>query len=282
MYAISVLTFVLLFHTLFFVFFCLFCLFLGVTVVRSCPSATWPKKLSNDFWVKKTNLVYEGLSGKSGKWTGLKNVKNDWKVEFNTTTKIELNSILEKDNVKVAVDSNTGSNENENENIKTDNIDSDKTDKIENGKIENGKIENGKIVFTLSCSDQGQVGVFPEQQENWKWISKTVKKSIENKLKIQLKEEVLLKLLNKDSDEDKILSDDYIEKSYYSEAKINSYKTAPKKKNLKEKNSVKTEVVNNEEIIRILNGFAYTGGSSLAGLSLPNIPLPGTYRCSFY
>ena len=261
--------------------FAFFTFFLGVTVVRSCPSATWPKKLSNDFWVKKTNLVYEGLSGKSGKWTGLKNVKNDWKVEFNTTTKIELNSILEKENVKVVIDSNTVSNENEN--IKTDNIDnidSDKTDKTD--KIENGKIENGKIVFTLSCSDQGQVGVFPEQQENWKWISKTVKKSIENKLKTQLKEEVLLKLLNKDSDEDKILSDDYIEKSYYSEAKINSYKTAPKKKNLKEKNSVKTEVVNNEEIIRILNGFAYTGGSSLAGLSLPNIPLPGTYRCSFY
>lgn len=34
-----------------------------VTVVRSCPSAIWPKKISSAEWEKSTNVVYDGSSG---------------------------------------------------------------------------------------------------------------------------------------------------------------------------------------------------------------------------
>jgi hypothetical protein len=36
---------------------------LDVVVVRSCPSATWPKKISATEWNKPTNVVYDGSSG---------------------------------------------------------------------------------------------------------------------------------------------------------------------------------------------------------------------------
>ena len=42
--------------------------------------------------------------------------------------------------------------------------------------VRSDNFNDHKITFTLSCSDQGQVGVFPEQQDNWKWISDTIRK----------------------------------------------------------------------------------------------------------
>ena len=36
---------------------------IDVTVVRSCPSAIWPRKISSAEWDKSTNVVYDGSSG---------------------------------------------------------------------------------------------------------------------------------------------------------------------------------------------------------------------------
>ena len=60
-----------------------------------------------------------------------------------------------------------------------------------------------RIAFTLAASDLGQVGVFPEQQENWRWIYNTLR--------------------------------------------------------------------NSPALRKVLNGFAYTGGSTMAALSADNV-----------
>ena len=41
----------------------LFTAIIDVTVVRSCPSAIWPRKISSAEWDKSTNIVYDGSSG---------------------------------------------------------------------------------------------------------------------------------------------------------------------------------------------------------------------------
>ena len=66
-----------------------------------------------------------------------------------------------------------------------------------------------RIVFTLAASDLGQVGVFPEQQENWKWI----------------------------------------------------YNTLQQQQQQHPSSSMR----------KVLNGFAYTGGSTMAALSADNV-----------
>lgn len=71
------------------------------------------------------------------------------------------------------------------------------------------------IVFTLSASDLGQVGVFPEQQANWQWIRRTLRST-----------------------------------SSSSSSSSSAEPPVPRK---------------------VLNGFGYTGGSSLAALSAGNV-----------
>lgn len=129
-----------------------------------------------------------------------------------------------------------------------------------------------KIVFTLSCSDQGQLGVFPEQQENWKWIGDTIRKSLlaENAVKQKVIE------INPDD----VLSDDYaaskesvsrdISNGKKNSTPRSSSSVSGKNKDTKGKTnrSEKENDVENVTVRRILNGFAYTGGSSLAALSV--------------
>ena len=48
-----------------------------------------------------------------------------------------------------------------------------------NGDVDNvgdWKVQFDHITLSLSPSDMGQVGVFPEQEENWKWLGQTIKK----------------------------------------------------------------------------------------------------------
>ena len=73
------------------------------------------------------------------------------------------------------------------------------------------------IVFTLSASDLGQVGVFPEQHANWRWIRRTLRATSTPRV---------------------------------SSSSSSSSKPLPRK---------------------VLNGFAYTGGSTMAALSAGNV-----------
>ena len=236
-------------------------------------------------------------------------MKDSWSVDFNTTFPIEFSSlipptiIIEENhpkNIKNDVDfkydliENNGIN-----NVKND--ENNLSTKIENQSTQNDKeeiksitnlitndVKNdqkiGKIVFTLSCSDQGQVGVFPEQQENWKWIANTIKKSFITTLKEQTKDSLLLQ------NNDNIFSDDIvINRRIPFISKKNLLKIESEKNALKdtknEKNSKNANKINNEKkkkkndfdsnenqsseiVTRVLNGFAYTGGSSLASLSV--------------
>jgi len=165
----------------------------GVTVVRSCPSAIWPVKLSSKTWSNMTNVAYDGTSGKVGKWSGLENIQPNWTVKFPSSRSLILKQSLNKIQEEPLID--------------TSNI----------GDVKSNDLVKKPLVFTLSCSDQGQVGVFPEQQDNWIWIRN---------------------ILQQPSDQSKIEGG-----------------TSRK----------------------ILNGFAYTGGSSLAALStdlsLESLPL---------
>lgn len=49
---------------------------------------------------------------------------------------------------------------------------------------ENWEINIGKIKAELRFSKNGQVGIFPEQFDNWQWISEKVSKKIDKPLKI--------------------------------------------------------------------------------------------------
>jgi 23S rRNA (cytosine1962-C5)-methyltransferase len=69
-----------------------------------------------------------------------------------------------------------------------------------------------RIVFTLAPSDLGQVGVFPEQQENWRWIFHTLQQQ-----------------------------------------------------------HPPSASTSNLRLRKVLNGFAYTGGSTMAALSADNV-----------
>lgn len=82
---------------------------------------------------------------------------------------------------------------------------------MQNGvSLENWKVQFDHMVFKLHSYEMGQVGIFPEQQTNWKWISK--------------------KILSAASQTNRI-----------------------------------------SKPIRVLNAFAYTGGSTLASLVAPNV-----------
>ena len=122
-----------------------------------------------------------------------------------------------------------------------------------------------KITFTLSCSDQGQVGVFPEQQDNWKWISDSIRKSLQTEIAKNNQKE-------KEINPDTVISEDYVQIIDYSKISVNSRKNPPKIRSLNDKNNSKNgkipveESVKNIPMRKILNGFAYTGGSSLAAL----------------
>ena len=129
-----------------------------------------------------------------------------------------------------------------------------------------------KIVFTLSCSDQGQLGVFPEQQENWKWIGDSIRKSL---LAEKASKEKKIEI-----NPDEVLSEEYsASKENISRDQNNAKRNSTQRGNgsgnnkIKDKKggSIKTQKTNDAEDVivrRILNGFAYTGGSSLAALSV--------------
>ena len=128
-----------------------------------------------------------------------------------------------------------------------------------------------KIVFTLSCSDQGQLGVFPEQQENWKWIGDSIRKSLlaekaakEKKIEINpddvLSEEYSAGKENVSRDQNNAKRNSTQRGSGGNNTKIKDKKGSPSE-------TQKANDVENVIVRRILNGFAYTGGSSLAALS---------------
>jgi hypothetical protein len=95
------------------------------------------------------------------------NLKPNWQVEFKTTNMVA-KKIKEKD-------SNASEKSVTNTNDDTEKV-NEKDEKNNNEIINN---EKNNIVFTLSCSEQGQLGVFPEQQENWKWIGDSIRKALE-------------------------------------------------------------------------------------------------------
>ena len=204
-----------------------------------------------------------------------KNSKNDVDFKYDL---IENNGItnIQNDENKLSTKIENQFTQNDKEEIKSN------TNSITNDIKNDQKI--GKIVFTLSCSDQGQVGVFPEQQENWKWIANTIKKSFITTLKEQTKESLLLQ------NNDNVFSDDVIinrripfisKKNLLKiESEKNALKDTKNENNLKNGNKIdnkkknkKTDFDSNESqsteiVTRVLNGFAYTGGSSLASLSV--------------
>ena len=186
--------------------------------------------------------------GKNGKWTGLSNIGENWKVEFEKTKTILPGKQIKKSEI-----------------TNTDGQTSDQKVAVKSG----GGIDfsnDNKITFTLSCSDQGQVGVFPEQQQNWKWINDSIRKSLQTEIAQNTQKE-------KEINPDTVISEDYVEVTDYSKISVNSRKNPPKiRTNNNSNNSSKKgkiiveENVKNIPMRKILNGFAYTGGSSLAAL----------------
>jgi 23S rRNA (cytosine1962-C5)-methyltransferase len=118
----------------------------------------------------KDVVCYDGTSGKAGTWQNLHLLPANWQVSFDISSPDEEQEEVQGDEEK--------------------------------------KLRT--IVFTLSASDLGQVGVFPEQQANWRWIRRTLRSS-----SLSASEPAL-----------------------------------PRK---------------------VLNGFAYTGGSTMAALSAGNV-----------
>ena len=180
----------------------------------------------------------------------MSNLKPNWQVEFKTTNVIE-NKIHEKE---------SNNNENPAANI-NDNKENEKDKKV--NEILNNKVS--KIVFTLSCSEQGQLGVFPEQQENWKWIGDSIRKALEYE-KIE-NEKKNIKMINPDE----IISEDYsLRKEYSKKAQKTSPTPISQKNDKNNQNTKKKDTENSKDlpIRKFLNGFAYTGGSSLAALSV--------------
>ena len=257
-------------------------------------------------------------------------MREGWCVDFNTTTPIELSSIsssssiieIEEIESQVVEDDQNDSikNTDKNHDKRNDNRNDKRRDKNHLNKNEesiniiaakngdNEEKENfisidsdtineeecDKIVFTLSCSEQGQIGVFPEQQENWKWISNTIKKSFIKTLKVQTNEKLLLRI------NDETLSDDYTEsrripfiskknpikknvknEKIINENSHNENESKNKNKNNKDKKVDLDNLKSLEVVTRVLNGFAYTGGSSLASLSVHNEFTSGTYLFLF-
>eukprot|EP00607_Mallomonas_marina_P007550 CAMPEP_0182419734 /NCGR_PEP_ID=MMETSP1167-20130531/4119_1 /TAXON_ID=2988 /ORGANISM="Mallomonas Sp, Strain CCMP3275" /LENGTH=274 /DNA_ID=CAMNT_0024594805 /DNA_START=415 /DNA_END=1236 /DNA_ORIENTATION=+ len=76
-------------------------------------------------------------------------------------------------------------------------------------------------VFSLSLSSNGQVGVFPEQQENWNWIHSSLTAYIASEREKEIKKDI--------------------------------------------------ETQKERRSIRILNGFAYTGGASMWAARVPGV-----------
>ena len=186
--------------------------------------------------------------GKNGKWTGLNNIGENWKVEFEKTKTISQGKQIKKSEITCSEE-----------------MTSDQKVALKSGSGSDFSNDN-KITFTLSCSDQGQVGVFPEQQENWKWINDSIRKSLQTEIAIYTQKE-------KEINPDTIISEDYVEVTDYSKISVNSRKNPPKIRtnNNNNDNSKKGKIVvegnvKNIPMRKILNGFAYTGGSSLAAL----------------
>ena len=78
----------------------------------------------------------------------------------------------------------------------------------------------GPVIFSIKLSEQGQLGIFPEQQENWKWLIQTLHHNT-------VKWNASLQMDGKSSNE-----------------------LSP---------------------LKVLNGFAYTGGSTLACASVEGV-----------
>jgi hypothetical protein len=188
--------------------------------------------------------------GKNGKWTGLNNIGENWKVEFEKTKTISPGKHIKKSEI-----------------TDSEFMISDQNTVVKSGSGSGSDFSNdNKITFTLSCSDQGQVGVFPEQQENWKWINDSIRKSLQTEIAKKNQKE-------KEINPDTVISEDYVEVTDYSKISVNSRKNPPKIRTNNNSNSnskkgkiVVEENVKNIPMRKILNGFAYTGGSSLAAL----------------
>ena len=175
-------------------------LFSGVAVVRSCPTARWPRKLNSSNWEKLQNVLtcisYDGTSGKFGSWSDEKapkdSPKGSWTVEFNLVPETEFS------------------------------------------------VPNS-IKFSLVPSDMGQVGVFPEQYENLKWIRQRLtnhyrcfyrcNQCVENGVSVTEREDRPLAGAGAEG----------------------------------------KETTETPRTRKVLNGFAYTGGSTMAALSADDV-----------
>jgi hypothetical protein len=183
------------------------------------------------------------------------NLKPNWQVEFKTTNMVA-NKVQEKD-------SNNCEKPVTNKN--------DDTGKVNEKDVKNNEIMNNgknKIVFTLSCSEQGQLGVFPEQQENWKWIGDSIRKALEFEKTENEKKNI--HVINPDE----VISEDYSPRKEYSKkSQIVTTPPVSQKNNNNNQSTKKKDSENLKEfpIRKFLNGFAYTGGSSLAALSVNDI-----------
>lgn len=104
------------------------------------------------------------------------------------------------------------------------------------------------MVFNLRASEQGQVGVFPEQQENWKWITKMCAEYVASSSK---------------SKKGSLTSDVAASSKLFSNTTISATAT-----NTIEANRNETQL---PSLMRVINGFAYTGGSTLAALRSPQV-----------
>lgn len=129
------------------------------------------------------------------------------------------------------------------------------------------------MVFNLRPSEQGQVGVFPEQQENWKWITKMCTEFVTTHSKISGKSEIIdFKIIGS-------FPTPSINDSSSASSKVESSSSGSTDTSLNLTGTATTTTTNDSDtsekliprVMRVLNGFAYTGGSSLAALRTPSV-----------
>jgi 23S rRNA (cytosine1962-C5)-methyltransferase len=114
-----------------------------VYVSRSCPAAVKRVEYAaNRDWSNPQMVKYHGNSGKPGMWYNKNYIPKDWSVQFD----LGLPGLsADKDNAAPVSYTPTNAPD---------------------------------VTFHLEESRLGQVGVFPEQEENWRWIASTVRHSL--------------------------------------------------------------------------------------------------------
>ena len=112
----------------------------NVLVSRTCPSAVWKPGLPKSVW-NEAKVNYDVETG----WTGLEILPGN--ININSSAKANEDGGVDGDKNELAAD--------------------EVNDRLES--IWKAQIHQN-LVLTLQPSEQGQIGIFPEQINNWNWI----------------------------------------------------------------------------------------------------------------